>query len=82
MRKLTKQSLDELAKVIPVISEDEQRRYVGGTDNSDYQVITHLNNTKYDGAEGFYINVGWDSHQGQFCTRVYSRYGEPLYKFY
>jgi hypothetical protein len=38
MRKLTKQSLDELAKVMPVISEDEQRRCVGGTDNSSYYI--------------------------------------------
>ena len=31
MRKVTRKSLDELAKVMPVLSEREQRVYVGGT---------------------------------------------------
>ncbi|RLT78268.1 hypothetical protein [Bacteroides acidifaciens] len=31
MRKVTRQSLDELAKVMPVLSEREQRVYIGGT---------------------------------------------------
>ena len=31
MRKVTRQSLDELAKVMPVLGEREQRVYIGGT---------------------------------------------------
>lgn len=31
MRKVTRKSLDELAKVMPVISEENQKMYVGGT---------------------------------------------------
>lgn len=31
MRKVTRKSLDELAKVMPVISEESQKMYVGGT---------------------------------------------------
>jgi hypothetical protein len=40
MRKLTKKTLDDLATVMPVISEDEQRRYVGGTDSDFYYGYT------------------------------------------
>jgi hypothetical protein len=36
MRKLTRKNLDDLAATMPVISEDEQRRYVGGADNTYY----------------------------------------------
>lgn len=34
MRKVTRKSLDELAKVMPVISEENQKMYVGGTSGS------------------------------------------------
>jgi hypothetical protein len=54
MRKLTRQSLDELAKVMPVISEDEQRCYVGGTDsNASYY------GTGYYGDAGYYGDTGY-----------------------
>lgn len=31
MKKVTKKSLDELARIMPALSEEEQRSYVGGT---------------------------------------------------
>lgn len=31
MRKVTRKSLDELAKVMPIISEERQKMYIGGT---------------------------------------------------
>lgn len=37
MKELKRLSLDELAKVMPVIEEEEQKQYVGGTHFYDYQ---------------------------------------------
>jgi hypothetical protein len=54
----------------------------GMADRQFRQVIIKLNNTRYDGPEGFYVNAEWDYYQGQFCTHIYSRNGEHLYKFY
>lgn len=31
MKKITRKSLDELAKIMPIINETEQRTYIGGT---------------------------------------------------
>ncbi|NLX80223.1 MAG: hypothetical protein GXZ03_01475, partial [Proteiniphilum sp.] len=39
-RKLTRKSLDELALIMPVLSEDVQRRYVGGGDGSEDNPFT------------------------------------------
>ena len=39
-RKLTHKSLDELALIMPVLSEDSQRRYVGGGDGSEGNPFT------------------------------------------
>lgn len=45
MRKVTRKSLDELAKVMPVISEENQKMYVGGTSG-------YTGSTGYTGTDG------------------------------
>ena len=53
-RKLTRKSLDELALIMPVLSEDVQRRYVGGGDGSKENPFTE---EEYDSM----VNAGtWD----------------------
>jgi hypothetical protein len=59
MRKLTRKSLDELAKVMPVISEEEQRNYVGGTDSSYYYGTGYYGDTGYFGDTGYYGGSGY-----------------------
>ncbi|MDR0566402.1 MAG: hypothetical protein LBG47_05110 [Prevotellaceae bacterium] len=49
MRKLTRKNLDDLAATMQVMSEDEQRRYVGGADN-----------TYYLNSDGTYYVIGSD----------------------
>ena len=50
-RKLTRKSLDELALIMPVLSGDVQRRYVGGGDGSKENPFTE---EEYDGM----VNAG------------------------
>lgn len=40
MRKLTRKSLDELAKMLPVIEESFQMSYVGGGDGTSANLYT------------------------------------------
>ncbi|MFV0507365.1 MAG: hypothetical protein ACK5L5_11810, partial [Bacteroidales bacterium] len=44
MKKLTKKSLDELAEIMPVIGESEQRKFMGGLDPKDcvWRCIAYL----------------------------------------
>jgi hypothetical protein len=57
MRKLTRKNLDELAKVMPVISEDEQRCYVGGGEGGrpNYLELTYVSNGDY--GTGYYLMI-------------------------
>ncbi|SCG93604.1 hypothetical protein [uncultured Bacteroides sp.] len=58
MRKVTRKSLDELAKVMPVISEENQRMHIGGTSGA----------TGYIGATGTTGVTGWTGYYDGDCT--------------
>ncbi len=47
MRTVTRKSLDELAKVMPVLSEREQRVYIGGTSGTTYSNVKLRQNADY-----------------------------------
>ena len=58
MRKITRRSLDELAKVMPVISEEKQKMYVGGT--SGYTgTIEYTGTTGCTDVTGVASPAGW-----------------------
>ena len=54
MKKLTKKSLDELAKVMPVVSEKSQQTFLGGTGS----LLGSLWNATADGTNATYTNTG------------------------
>lgn len=61
MRKVTRKSLDELARVMPVISEENQKAYVGGT--SGYTGTTgYTGSTGYTGTTGTTGVIGWTGY--------------------
>lgn len=63
MKKLTRKSLDELAKTLPVIEEASQIHYVGGGDGSpdnpytQFEYNTMLNNSNWNG--GYVEGIGY-----------------------
>ncbi len=59
-RKLTRKSLDELAKVMPVLSECQQNSYVGGG------LFHDLWNATPDGTNATYTNTGSGSFSGSY----------------
>lgn len=68
MRKVTRKSLDELAKVMPVISEENQKMYVGGT--SGYTGTTGytdtIGTTGITGGTGYYGGDNTDYGGGTY----------------
>ncbi len=60
MKKLTKKSLDELAEIMPVISEKIQQECVGGTRS----LFGSLWNATADGTNATYVNTGSGSFSG------------------
>lgn len=69
MRKLTRKSLDELAKMLPVIEESFQMSYVGGGDGTSanpYTVTEFDSMCSSDNWNGGYVAVELD-----FSTRLY-----------
>jgi hypothetical protein len=84
MKKLTRKSLDELAKVMPVISEEEQRNYVGGTDTSYYYGTGYYGDTGYFGDTGYYGGSGYSDGSEYGITGYYSDamyYSESGYSY-
>lgn len=93
MRKVTRKSLDELARVMPVISEESQRMYVGGTSGSTgttgYTGTTGTtgitggtgyyggDNTDYDGAN----YRGGDTGGSSSSTGYYGTTGSTGYNY-
>ncbi|BAR49077.1 hypothetical protein TFKS16_1509 [Tannerella forsythia KS16] len=63
MKKLTRKSLDELAKTLPVIEEASQMHYVGGGDGTSanpytqYEYNTMLNSNSWNG--GYVEGIGY-----------------------
>ena len=62
-RKLTRKSLDELAKIMPVLSECQQLTYMGGYDSNDcwWRCIAYLKScgTSYDADAAMTIASGY-----------------------
>jgi len=74
MKKLTRSTLDELAKVMPVLSEQEQRMYVGGYDNNDcwWRCIAYLKNCGSNyGASGA-MALAQDYYGSSFNSNSYA----------
>lgn len=53
MRKLTKRSLDEMAKTMLIINENEQYAFVGGGDGTRYNPYTEEEYNSFLGTSGF-----------------------------
>lgn len=60
MRKLTRKSLDELAEVMPIISDFVQCTFIGGGDgtlNNPYTYMEHQNMIMSQSFEGGYVEI-------------------------
>lgn len=69
MRQVTRKSLDELARVMPVISEENQKMYVGGTSGA-------TGTTGYTGTTGTTGVTGWTGYyDGDYTGYAGGNYG-------
>ncbi|MEY8685302.1 DUF5675 family protein [Bacteroides sp. AN502(2024)] len=72
MRKVTRKSLDELAKVMPIISEENQKMYVGGT-------AGYTGSTGYTGTTGVDNITGWvGPYDGDNTGYAGGNYGDNI----
>lgn len=67
MKKITRKSLDELAKTMPVLNEIDQRRFVGGGDGS---TINPYSQKEYD------LMLSTDTWRGGFVSGMGYVYGD------
>lgn len=74
MKSIKRKNLDELARFMPVLSENEQRGYIGG-----YNVVITINRNNYSDAStmGYFSAAAYDDN-GQFIAAITGVTLEPF----
>ena len=77
-RKLTRESLAELAKRMPVLSECQQMAYVGGYDDRDcwWRCIAYLKSCGTDYSSGAAMNIAKEYYGDKFDEDNYAFIGD------